>query len=325
MFEEITVGGDPYNLGTHFFDGCSALATLVLPNNYVGNTKLPAYMFANTGLVNVVVPKHITSLNSEGVFYGCTKLESVEFENLKMLTESTYNAYTYIGKHFFYGCTSLKKAVIPAGRWDQAFTKNNSYDIFAGCTALEEIVIYNSGTTFSLGGTNFQNLPSLKSIRFYNVTEYAYDADGNITGYAAVSEFGVWDPSEACFSGCTSLKYIMTSFQLPARFLAGSSVEVVHVKRFYTFLTKDSFAGAEKLRELWFAGDNVAKNSIPADAFSTFTKDVNVYFYNHTLDEIVALVGNDTWYKNANDKVHFYFKDTMPTDVVWPEEIKPAT
>ena len=56
-----------------------------------------------------------------------------------------------------------------------------------------------------------------------------------------------------------------------------------------------------------------------ADSFQNIATEVNVYFYNHTYEEIVKLVGNDAWFKFASEKVTFYFKDTMPEDVELPE------
>jgi hypothetical protein len=52
---------------------------------------------------------------------------------------------------------------------------------------------------------------------------------------------------------------------------------------------------------------------------------VSIYFYNQTHAQVKSAAGNDNWFNNAGEKTTFFFKDTMPADVEWPEKIKPAT
>ena len=44
---------------------------------------------------------------------------------------------------------------------------------------------------------------------------------------------------------------------------------------------------------------------------------------NFTLEDMIGIIGESYWYDNASEKVHFYFADTMPADVEWPEELQP--
>ena len=63
---------------------------------------------------------------------------------------------------------------------------------------------------------------------------------------------------------------------------------------------------------------------IQQTAFTKLTHDINIYFCNYTLEEVIAMTGSDKWYTDADEKAHFYFKDTIPADVEWPEELKSA-
>jgi hypothetical protein len=52
---------------------------------------------------------------------------------------------------------------------------------------------------------------------------------------------------------------------------------------------------------------------------------MNFYFYEQTKEEVIAAYGGkDDWLTNADEKAHFYFKDTIPADVEWPEDIRPT-
>ena len=82
------------------------------------------------------------------------------------------------------------------------------------------------------------------------------------------------------------------------------------------------FANSPELKEIWL---NPTFFSVAASFFTGMTGEVNVYFWNHTRDEIVSMAGNQDWLTGAGENIHFYFKDTIPADVEWPESLKPAT
>ena len=125
-FEDKT-GSDYYELGTHIFDGCTSLTTVVLPNAWritVEDAKacgidsgdrmnpgptvqqlegnIPSYMFANTGIVNAVLPARVTMLCTKGVFMNCASLTSVTFGVTQLL-----HAENKLGADYFAGCVSL--------------------------------------------------------------------------------------------------------------------------------------------------------------------------------------------------------------------------
>jgi hypothetical protein len=58
---------------------------------------------------------------------------------------------------------------------------------------------------------------------------------------------------------------------------------------------------------------------IESYTFADLAGDVDIYFYEHTKEEIVKMCGNDDWFINASETANFYFKDTMPEGIVIPQ------
>ena len=336
VFEDVAENDTPYILGRHFFDGCTAMTDLILPNKltitdaeynefyhfYHREGCIPAYMFANTGLVNVTVPAWIKEVGNEGVFYGCKNLESITFEAVQIETDG-------FGKNYFYGCSKLKGFTIPTGSY---MTFMNSH-VFAECTALEKVTIYLDYATTDTGNYTFLNCTNLKDVQIFKVEEFAYDEAGNKIGYAKVSPGYFNYIYTAAFEGCTSLKRIPMSpngLNFSGIAFANSGIEVLvfeNLKRLNGSYNGSGavFTGMTNLKEIWIS-HGTSGVTINDDAFTNLANDVNVYFYNYTYEEVVAACGGkDGWFTNADKKAHFYFKDTMPADVEWPEEIKPAT
>ena len=85
-----------------------------------------------------------------------------------------------------------------------------------------------------------------------------------------------------------------------------------------------TFAGMPNLKEIWI-GALQGRTKLYANTFAGIDKDVNIYFYNQTYAKVKSAGGNDLWFNNASDKAHFYFSDTLPANVEWPEKIKPAS
>ena len=111
------------------------------------------------------------------------------------------------------------------------------------------------------------------------------------------------------------------TFMGPA--FAGSSIETVIIKSLGMLADSNGspFSGSPNLKHVWFGVEGFPM--IWSDAFTNMEYDVNFYFYTLTYDEVVERLGSD-WMEEASEKAHFYFKDTIPADVEWPEEIKPA-
>ncbi|MBQ7353397.1 MAG: leucine-rich repeat protein [Clostridia bacterium] len=157
----ITIPDAVTTFGDHAFASCSSLTTI----NFSENSKLKTlngnYHFEKTGLTSFYFPSGLTTLGTEGMFYNCFSLSSIEnFENLK-ITTVPYRSFegcpitsltipssvTYIGKNAFKGNNITQdKLVIPNG-------VTTLYECsFAGSRqTINTIVLPESLTTF--GGT----------------------------------------------------------------------------------------------------------------------------------------------------------------------------
>lgn len=100
--------------------------------------------------------------------------------------------------------------------------------------------------------------------------------------------------------------------------LAGTNIKVLHFTRVTAFQKGANFAGMTELEAIFIKGGKVT-----ADTFTNLSREVNVYFYTMTYDDVVKTAGGEEWFTNADPKVTFYFKDTMPADVEIPEDRDP--
>jgi hypothetical protein len=278
-------------------------------------------MFANSGIVSAVIPEWAQEMGCDGVFYNCKNLETVTFEAKKLDT------YTF-GYYYFQGCSKLKEITIPTIIADTLFRSNYT---FADCTSLEKVTIYASVNSLDTGKWMFLNCTKLNKIEIFQVEEYTYDETGKITGYAKVKEAYFGNIYNDAFTNCASLKkipLIPVDLKCFGACFAGCGIErfvLPGLKQFQTSgsLSTKYFAGMPNLKEIWI---NTAASSVimTDDLFTDLENDVNIYFYNQTKEEVIkANRGKDGCFTNASEKAHFFFKDTMPTDVEWPEEIKP--
>ena len=104
--------------------------------------------------------------------------------------------------------------------------------------------------------------------------------------------------------------------------LIGSSVEVLVIQGLSAISKADVFSEAKNLKEFWIGGGAQGRMTLTKDSFTGVAGKLNVYFYNQTKEEVIALAGNDEWFTNADKNVTFYFKDTIPAGTVIPEDAK---
>ena len=316
-FEDVGENETPYTLGTNLFDGCTALTEMVLPNR-VTNDTLPAYMYANTGIIHAVIPDLFDYLYHDGVFYNCKQLETVTFEN-KALSES-------LGKRYFYGCSKLKEIVIGAGEFGRSGILDGS-EIFAECTALEKVTVYSSMIGMGAGAGVFRNCINLRSIEIL-APSYEYDEFGNIIGYGQTTPNGFLIFEEGAFEGCINLKSIPIRQDFEAVIygspFTGSGIEELKFSNIGSILDTGfmgypyrTFAGSN-IKTIYFGKLSEWVNFVD-EIFAGVDHEMNIYFYHHTYEEVVELCnGKMGWYETASENVHIYFKDTMPSDVVVP-------
>jgi hypothetical protein len=140
-----------------------------------------------------------------------------------------------------------------------------------------------------------------------------------------VIEDGFGSISTGAFAGCTSLKSIplMEEIAVYGKAFANTGFETLVLTTECLMDELDCgevFADAPNLKEVWITGVSWGI-SIHEDAFTNLAGELDVYFYNYTYEELVELVGDDAWFKNADKKASFYFKNTIPEETVIPEGV----
>ena len=194
--------------------------------------------------------------------------------------------------------------------------------------------LYSDVVTTGYGGQYcYYNCGNLTEIKAYRVTVFNYNDDGTVRSYA--------DPTPVkrnslltahCFEGCykldvmalydlsgmamqTYMENVFAGFPNPVLLLSGS------LMFWQTDADLVAFANTPDLKEVWM---NPTELDLNAATFSNVAGELKVIFYNHTYEEIVRMMkGKTAWYEDASKLVTFYFKDTIPEDMVWPEELQP--
>jgi hypothetical protein len=233
-----------------------------------------------------------------------------------------------IGPKFFAGCTKMKEFTLPAGLRNVVY----GMQAFDGCTALEKVTLYTNRQDVYMYGFTFTNCPNLKTIELLYVVEMDYDENGKLLGYKEVVPANIYVAYDNAFfgTGMDRLYFRSDNFNIAGPAFNESKVETIVIDSIGWFsmegnwdVNLGAFTGADALKEVWISlseeGFYFAEN-----AFVDVDHDINVYFTNFTLEEMIEIIGESNWYDNASEKVHFYFKDTMPADVELPAELKPA-
>ena len=166
-----------------YFDGCSALKTVIFPENL--SIPITASLFRNcTALQSVTLPITLTEIGNS-MFQGCSALTEIFFaqnQNNKNLTK--------IGKQAFQNCTALKtthflegSSLVSIGA--NAFESTGicefiapksleiiDHNVFLGCTDLTDITLYEKVS--SIANTAFNNIPK-EQLTIHGIAgSYAY-------------------------------------------------------------------------------------------------------------------------------------------------------
>ena len=342
-FEETNVD-NPYTLYPHIFEGCTAMTTLQLPSNWVitaddykestGSTPsastvlsnmLPSYMFANTGIVDLVVPAQVTSLHTLGVFMNCKDLKTVRFEALKMID-------SVIGDYYFYGCESLKEfEAAPSPDVDSPFTSIKGYS-FAFCSSLEKFTCYYTTSDLLALPTgsptnHFEGCTSLKEVNICEIAviedtadSFKFEVVGYFTNYqqpsmfkdcASLTEFAFADKctiSKNMFEGCSGLTEISL---MPSYLYQEAFKDCTGIKNAYLYpyvLTTVSALGKP----------STSFSRFYENAFAGWTAEQNIYVMTMTRNEFIAMLALNTATTAASiDDVfagcnaNIYFKDDI--------------
>ena len=136
------------SLGSHLFENCVSLTSVI---DFYGFGSLSDRMYANTGIVNAVIPAGVTDLSADGVFENCAALKTVVLP--------TTVTKDVLGNYFFYNCTSLESVILPA-----AVTRISDTDgrAFMNCTSLTAVTF--NGPVHTIGVSTFENCSELTTV-----------------------------------------------------------------------------------------------------------------------------------------------------------------
>ena len=186
--EKATYGGGAITYGNGFFEGCTSLEAVKIPESV---TSIDDKAFYNcTALKEIVIPDSVTEIGGS-VFAGCTSLESVIFpEDLKgkftyvaaiimlpviqegcVITGGGFGEYFRFDS-FFKNCESLKEIVVPAGI---TYIEEAAFE---GCTSLEKVTVLNPDCVIDMIPDNGENTVIYG---YSNSTAQAYAEANNIT------------------------------------------------------------------------------------------------------------------------------------------------
>lgn len=184
-------------IGNNAFYGCTILSDVKLPDTLktIGSNafrddiaiteieipasveKIDSYAFSGTGAVSVIIPDTVKSLNTSGLFYGCTKLESAVIAVPVSTVESSC----------FYNCTVLKSVELPE-------TINTIRDYaFNGCTSLTSLYI--PANVVSIGSNAFRSAKLDTVIGYKETYAEKYAADKNLKFVEA--ETMIWNKKDS--------------------------------------------------------------------------------------------------------------------------------
>ena len=229
-----------------------------------------SYMFAKTKLVSITLPISV-SVMGEGVFFGCTELESfVLSPNVPYIKPMTFAQCSFkefsvpesiksIEKNAFAGCSSLAKLVIPEN------VTTIVGGAFGECPVLREIKVDEKnkkyadidGVVCSKDLTVLRIYPNGKGSE-YTVPETVNTIDdfafqGTDVEYVTLTD-NITHIGVGAFSDCTKLRAIAVPNSVLAfresAFANCSSLESIHIPNQITVIDRYVFQGCKSLEKI---------------------------------------------------------------------------
>ena len=144
--------GDGWRRYYGFFEDCSSLKQLDIPNNL---TSIGERAFCKcSSLTAITIPDSVTEIGG-GAFYRCSSLKNITLPEKITSLPSNYDRLGF-AYGLFEGCSSLMSITIPNG------VKTIGAKTFAECSSITNITLPNTVTT--IGGAVFYKCSSLESI-----------------------------------------------------------------------------------------------------------------------------------------------------------------
>lgn len=176
-------------VGNYVFSGCVSLTTMSFPSSFTNS-------WSGGGIGSMPV-----NWLSEGLFYGCTSLKSVTFQDALVSEEKIYIG---IMDAAFYNCTSLEHIDLPNNLYSIEHQHFGVGGAFGNCTSLKEIKLPDS--LEYIESCAFTNCTSLTDIKLPNslksIGEAAFSGSGltSIVIPPNVKALGRY-----AFAGCSNL------------------------------------------------------------------------------------------------------------------------
>ncbi|MCR5130411.1 MAG: leucine-rich repeat protein, partial [Prevotella sp.] len=191
-FNELQYFTSLTSIANNAFNGCTGLASVVIPSNV---EVIGSNAFTSTSITKIVIPDNVTEIG-DGAFNGCSGLGSVTLSpSLIIIGTNAFSCtpisrmvipgnVTEIGNGAFANCTNL--AVLTVGN---SVTKIGA-DAFAGCSLLKTVTIPSNVTSigdnaFGLGTDTTTDLTSVivKWTEPLAITENVFPNRANATLY----------------------------------------------------------------------------------------------------------------------------------------------
>ena len=184
------VNDSPIRELSNTFVGCASLKEVILPPNLssVGANRGETFALC-TSLKTINLPEIVTKIG-KNAFYGCTALENINLENVKVIGKEGW------GSSAFAGCTALKNVNLESAIKIYRHT-------FSGCTSLENIKLDNLEV---LGREAFDSCTSLKKIELPSIKYLGIDVEED-------EDERYWQEGDA-FVDCRSLETVVLGSSL---------------------------------------------------------------------------------------------------------------
>ncbi len=256
------------SLGSHLFENCTSLTNVV---DFQGYHAFTDRMYANTGIVNAVIPASVTNLSANGVFENCAVLKTVVLPTT--VSEET------LGDYFFYNCSSLESVVLPA-----SIIRIGESDgrVFMNCTNLTTVTF--NGPVCIIGTSSFENCSELTTVTCAGNTpdllmlyERVFANCSKFTSIELLSYCPAF-PAEA-FLNCASLTGVFNSTakfaELGDYALSGTNFTEIHLNSIELNISEFGFGGLTENTTVYFEtmSENIARKR-----YGSLLDNANVQF-----------------------------------------------
>ncbi len=214
---------------------------------------------AVTDLEKMKMPKNAVSFNELEYFAGIGYIPAGFFEDCKVLDSVTLpDQLESIGQYAFRNCLSLKTITLPVsfkafgtGLMIDSEFRDNGAAVFAGCSALTEIIIPEG--VKELSSSLFQGCSSLAKITLPSTLEtIGYNVFDGCSSLSAITlPDGLKSIGSGVFRNCSAIKNIsipnVSSYELGEMFMGCSSLQSVKLPDGIEYFSNLMFAGCSSL------------------------------------------------------------------------------